>query len=152
MTKPKQKRGRPSKFTDALASEIIRRLSDGEPLAQICRLKKMPDCSTVWDWEQKYPQFSQGIARARKLGFDCIAADALRIADTPVEGLIKKQTEKGLEVTREDMLGHRRLQVETRLKLLAKWDPKRYGEKLEVENSGETKITIRIGGDDAARG
>ena len=30
------------------------------------------------------------------------------------------------------MLGHRKLQVETRLKLLAKWDPKRYGEKLAL--------------------
>ena len=45
----------------------------------------------------------------------------LEIADTPVEGSRTKTTDKGNEVTTEDMLGHRRLQVETRLKLLAKW-------------------------------
>jgi hypothetical protein len=33
---------------------------------------------------------------------------------------------------REDMLGHRKLQIETRLKLLAKWSPKRYGDKLGI--------------------
>lgn len=39
------------------------------------------------------------------------------------------------ERTREDMLGHRKLQIETRLKLLAKWDPRRYGEKVEVNGT-----------------
>ena len=34
------------------------------------------------------------------------------------------------------MLGHRKLQVETRLKLLAKWDPKRYGDLMRQEISG----------------
>ena len=33
------------------------------------------------------------------------------------------------------MLGHRKLQIETRLKLLAKWSPKKYGEKIQQELS-----------------
>jgi hypothetical protein len=44
--------------------------------------------------------------------------------------------EWGVEVKRSDMLGHRKLQVETRLKLLAKWDPKRYGDMVRQEISG----------------
>jgi hypothetical protein len=73
-------------------------------------------------------------ARARLEGFDQIALDALRIADTQVEGVeitiddMGKTTEK-----RSDMLGHRKLQVETRLKLLAKWDPKRYGDRVALD-------------------
>jgi hypothetical protein len=35
----------------------------------------------------------------------------------------------GLTITRQDMLGHRKLLIETRLKLLAKWNPKKYGDR-----------------------
>lgn len=48
-----------------------------------------------------------------------------------------KNTPNGLETWTEDMLGHRRLQIESRLKLLAKWDPKRYGEKSEQSGNQE---------------
>lgn len=76
--------------------------------------------------------------RAREAGFDQIAFEALRIADTPQAGVIEKLglDENGemvvIERRREDMLGYRRPQVETRLKLLAKWDPRRYGDKIQV--------------------
>jgi hypothetical protein len=75
---------------------------------------------------------AERIACAREAGFEMIAVDALRIADTPVEGERRKESEEGLEIVREDMLGHRKLQVETRLKLLAKWSPKKYGDKLAI--------------------
>jgi len=39
-------------------------------------------------------------------------------------------TDEGTATTIEDMLGHRKLQIETRLKLLAKFHPTKYGDKL----------------------
>lgn len=127
----KKARGRESTYTPEKFDEIELRLSMGEPLAQICRDEHMPVPSTVYDWVAAH-NLEQRFARARANGFDAIALEALRIADTPVEGMKRKQTDEGEEVTYEDMLGHRKLQVETRLKLLAKWDPKRYGEKLAL--------------------
>ncbi|MNT50547.1 hypothetical protein D3C72_1874720 [compost metagenome] len=41
-----------------------------------------------------------------------------------------------MKVKRGDMLGHRKLQIETRLKLLAKWNPKRYGDRMTQEHVG----------------
>jgi hypothetical protein len=82
------------------------------------------------------PEVSSAIARARDAGFDKIALDALRIADTPIFGEEITESEDGMQVKKSDMLGHRKLQVETRLKLLAKWDPKRYGERMAQEISG----------------
>ena len=35
-----------------------------------------------------------------------------------------------------------RLRVDTRLKLLAKWCPKRYGDKLDVEDSGNLTVNV----------
>lgn len=125
-----------------MIDEIVDRISAGEPLAQICRDDGMPALRTVYDWQEADTELSARIARARIAGYDMIAQDALRIADTPAEGVIEK-LEPGaggelvvVERRREDMLGHRKLQVDTRLKLLAKWDPKRYGDRVAHELSG----------------
>ena len=141
------KRGRPSSFTDALAAEIIERLSKGEPLAAICRGERMPKVQTVSDWQKRYPAFSVSIACAREAGFETLAAECLEIADSPLEGTRTRTGKDGVEVIREDMLGHRRLQIETRLKLLSKWDPKRYGDKIDVNATHSGEIRIIVGGD-----
>jgi hypothetical protein len=93
----------------------------------------MPHPNKVREWMTKDPDLSGAIACAREVGADAIAEDALRIADTPMKGLVTKVTPDGTHIIEEDMLGHRRLQVETRLKLLAKWNPKKYGEKIQAD-------------------
>lgn len=133
--KPKRKPGRARTYSDAVAAEILRRIGEGEPLAQICRCAGMPSVRTVDFWKEKDEKFASGYARAREKGFDVIAEDALRISDDVSEDPAS-----------------RRVRVDTRRWLLSKWMPKRYGEKIEVENSGETKITIKIGGSEDARG
>lgn len=129
----KRSNGGPSTFTQAKADEVVQRVSTGEPLAQVCRDLKI-GLTTWYDWVKARPELSEAIARAREAGFDMIAADAMRIADTPIDGVeIEKDAEgKIIKAKHGDMLGHRKLQIETRLKLLAKWDPKRYGEKLAL--------------------
>ena len=67
----------------------------------------------------------------------------MRIADTPVVG--EETTEKAngdTETRKGDMLGHRKLQIETRLKLLAKWDPKRYGERTTLAGDPDNPLTV----------
>ena len=77
-------------------------------------------------------------------GYDALAAECLAIANTPLEGIRTKVGKDGVEVTKEDMLGHRKLQVETRLKLLAKWDPKRYGDRINVDGIEPATINLTI--------
>jgi hypothetical protein len=126
-----------SVYTPELADEIVERVSQGEPLAQVCRDEHMPGLRTVYDWMDRDDALSARIARARVVGYDMIAVDAMRIADTVIEGVETEETENGIKVKRGDMLGHRKLQVETRLKLLAKWDPKRYGERVAHDVGGQ---------------
>ena len=140
-------RGRPTKRTPKIIAAILEGLSMGTPLTLICEPEAMPAPNTVWDWQQKDRAFSDAIAHARASGFDRIAWDALRIADTPVIGVEITVKPTGDEVRKADMLGHRRLQVESRLKLLAKWDPKRYGEKITQEHSGPDGGPIRTEGE-----
>lgn len=145
--------GRPSTFTAAIFDEIVARVSEGEPLAQICREEKMPGLMTVYDWMQKDCALSVRFASARVAGYDIIAADALRIADTPIEGT-ESEEDGGGKITkrrRRDMIEHRRLQVDTRLKLLAKWDPKRYGDRLvHTGDADSDAIKVDLGGAKAA--
>lgn len=147
--------GRPSTFSEAIAEEIAERISNGEPLRQICRDEHMPAWRTVYAWMEARPDFSARIAHARELGEEAIAQEALLIADTPLMGERSKVGKDGVEVWSEDMLGHRKLQIETRLKLLAKWNPKKWGEKvtqtheggdkpLQVESINELDIARRI--------
>lgn len=41
----------------------------------------------------------------------------------------------------------RRVRVDARKWLMSKWAPKKYGDKLEVEQTGDQTIQIRIGGE-----
>jgi hypothetical protein len=132
----------PPKRTDAVIEKIIDGLSRGITMTEICREENMPAPRTVREWAENDEQLSAAIARARELGFDAIAEEALRIADTPVEGKRIKRSEDGMEEVVEDMLGHRKLQVETRLKLLAKWDPKRYGELVKLGNPDGSNLDL----------
>jgi len=45
-----EKRGRPTKYTDAIAEEICTRLAAGESLNHICAAESMPAKSTVLGW------------------------------------------------------------------------------------------------------
>ena len=151
MSEPKKKKGRQSTYSVDVCNAICERLERGEPLLQILRDDGMPKPRTVYDWQDAHPEFAAQFARARDIGFDAIAEDVLRIADTPMEGEETEDTPQGLKIKRGDMLGHRRLQVETRLKLLAKWSPKKYGDKQQIEHSGNIGLEALVAGDESGQ-
>lgn len=122
----KRPRGRPSLYTDALAAEIVERLSKGEPLAVICRDDHMPCDDTVREWAKGDDAFSRGIARARESGFDAIAWRARQT-------LRGKTEDDGGESTGD--VQRDKAIADFDLKLLSKWDPKRYGERLDHTSS-----------------
>lgn len=136
--------GRPTKRTPEIIEAILSGLSKGTPLTVTCRNYGISD-KIVRNWMKEDEELSSDISRARELGFDAIAAEALAIADTPIIGEEITESEDGFQIKKSDMLGHRKLQVETRLKLLAKWDPKRYGDKPEIiVNNNNTNAAATV--------
>jgi hypothetical protein len=148
-------RGRPKigeeKYSEDLIVEICKRLSEGETLRKISTDNDI-SWRTVYDWMESKPGLRERIAIARDLGYDAIFEDTLRIADTPLIGEANtvKHTVKGVEteVTKQDMLGHRKLQIWTRLQLLAKWNPKKYGDKVIHAGDAENPVKLVLQGSD----
>lgn len=89
--------GRPTKFSQKLADEIVTRLEEGESLREICRSDdRMPSRSTINRWQDQDKDFQDRLTQARARGaFDAID-EAREIADLD-------------------------------LKLLSEWDARRYG-------------------------
>ena len=129
--------------------EIHAWIESGKTLRAYCRQDGKPSYGTVYDWleedaktEQK--EESSRFARARELGEAQILQECLEIADNTQEGMIITEKPDGTtETKRADMIEHRKLRIETRLKLLAKWNPKKYGDKqLHTGADGEGPIQI----------
>ena len=129
-----KKTGRPSKYTPDLVAEICERLGKGEPLAAICRDDHMPHQTTVRDWMDAKADVSLSIARAREEGEEFMAADCLNIADG--NGADVRLVADGVSVVDHDVIQRAKLRIDTRLKLLAKWNPKKWGDKVDVTSGG----------------
>ena len=133
----------------AITDDIHARLSKGEPLAVICRTEGYPHPDTVRNWMLADPALAQSIARAREAGEESIAADCLLIADDATGDY--RMGEKSI-LADTDHIQRAKLRIDTRLKLLAKWNPKKWGEKLDVDANVSTTITRKVfrkdGGDD----
>lgn len=132
---------RQSTYDPQKAKSIIEQLSDGVPLRVICRQEGMPAWRTVYDWIARDEELAAHIARARELGYDAIAEECLDIADE-VSGDYT-ETDKGM-VYNAEHVQRSKLKIETRLKLLAKWNPKKYGERLDLGNAGGQPLKIEL--------
>lgn len=138
--------GRPTLKSAEVLERIYAGLETGTPLTVICREDGMPSPRTVWDWEQQDAEVSKAIARAREIGEYAILEECRTIADTPMEGEEVELDEAGVitKTKRGDMLAHRKLQIETRLKLLAKFNPRRWGDKMELSGDPASPLTVVV--------
>lgn len=144
--------------------EVHAWIESGKTLRAYCRQVDKPSYGTVYDWLEEDAKENSHFARARDIGEAVLLQECLQIADEQQVGEIvteKPYTFEGAvihengqpvilrEVKQADMLEHRKLRIDTRLKLLAKWNPKKYGEKLaHVGSDGEGPVRFvleRIG-------
>jgi hypothetical protein len=124
--------------------EVHAWIESGNTLRSYCRQDGKPSYSLVYDWLEEDAKRdkteSTRFAHAREIGEEVILQECMEIADTPQFGEIITVKPDGTEIKRADMIEHRKLRIETRLKLLAKWNPKKYGDKIDLQHSGEVAI------------
>jgi len=112
----------PSKRTDAAVDEVLRRLAQGEPLAHIGRDEHLPHPSTWREWCRADEALDIAHARARDDGYDAIASNLLKTA-------------RGERPYSTGDVNRDKLVVDTSFKLLAKWDPRHYGDNMQLRHA-----------------
>ena len=121
--------GRPSKYTSELAQELCDRISRGEALREICRDEHMPEWRTVYDWLERDANLSAQVAHAREVGYDAIAEHSLAIMDSQPLAVFDEAGNKRYD---PGSIAWNKNRAEHRLKLLACWNPKKYGTKVQL--------------------
>jgi len=144
---------RPSDFTQELADLICERLAEGESLREICRDDDMPNKATVFRWLAAKQEFSDQYARAREEQAETLADEIVEIAD---EECTMVRSEKHPGVKADDDAGNlevvfdstavarNRLRVDARKWVASKLKPKKYGDRVTNEHTGEVGLTIEI--------
>jgi len=80
-------------------------------------------------------------ARAREERHTHLAEEIIEISDTPFEHEIRKETDDGTYITKQDHIQHRKLQIDARKWYLGKMEPKRFGERLQQDINATGEIT-----------
>lgn len=120
--------GRPSDYSEEMASKICGLLAGGMSLKKICDADDMPDRVTVWRWLEKHELFRNNYARARQEQADSYADEIADIADRD-------------DLKPED----KRVRVDARKWVASKLKPKSYGDRLDLGVSGELNLTVVSG-------
>lgn len=129
----------PEEERERIFDSICAEIAEGTPLREICRREEMPGFRTVYEWIEASPEKSARFARAREIGFDALAEEAIEIADDGTNDWMDARDEEGAVAgykVNGEHIQRSKLRVETRLKLLAKWSPKKYGDKVTSEHTG----------------
>jgi hypothetical protein len=138
-----KKRGRPPGDTlypnkELIKDEIVAWLSEGKTLRDYCRQEERPSFGTIYKWLNEDKEFEERFARARVIGHDSIAEECLQLADRePLEVF----DEAGNKRYDPGSISWRKNQIETRLKLLAKWNPK-YGDKTILAGDDTAPLVV----------
>ena len=136
------KLGRPSsKPNQVIVEEICDWIAHGKTLRSYCRLKGKPSWRTIYNWLDKDSEFSSRFTQVRMMGADAIAEEALELIDTPPVLTGSEESPK-LDNAHVNWMRNR---ADLRLKLLAKWFPQRYGDRVGLDHTGDIKLVINTG-------
>ena len=127
--------GRPTKYTDELVDEICTRVANGTPLREICREEGKPAWTTFYNWINADKALFERFSRARELGTDAIAEDAIAILDAIPERIDGGRMDSAYVQWQKN-------RVEMRLKLLAKWNPRKYGDRQVLAGDPDAPLEV----------
>ncbi len=125
-----------------IVAAVLAGLERGTPLTVVVESLGMPaHRNSVYNWLRDSDELREAIGFARDLGFDWIAHECLQIIDN-TDGDVIWDAE-GVPHPNPSNVLRDKLRFEGRLKLLAKWDPRRYGDTKRVEVEATVETTHR---------
>ena len=131
------KMGRPSIYSEALADTICERIASGESMRKICLAPDMPERMTVLRWLAKNETFAAKYARAREIQAHVWVDEIYDVASMQPERAINGSLDSA-SVT------HIRNRVATMQWLAMKLNPKKYGDKVDVNHGGQAENPFSV--------
>lgn len=129
------------KYSDSLAARICGEIAEGRSLRNICADEGMPDKATVLRWLAANEEFRDQYARAREAQADAIFDEILDIADDARNDWMERRGEEDAGwVANGEHIQRSRLRIDARKWMAGKLQPKKYGDKLDLNHSGGVKI------------
>jgi hypothetical protein len=124
--------GRPTRYSEAIASAICRLVREGEYLKSICQQDGMPSLNTVYHWRQDNQAFSRRYAIAREFHAETLA-DKIR------------ETVDGAEGCTLEEIQARRLKFDGYRYLAGRYFPRMFGDKLiHTGGDGEGPVAVKL--------
>lgn len=110
-------------YTEDVAEAICSHIADGGSLSKFCSETGRPSITSVFRWLADNEDFSDRYARARRSSADKLADEIVAISDDP-------------KLDPND----KRVRVDARKWVAAKLKPQTYGDKLDLNHSGEVSV------------
>jgi len=128
---PKLK-GRPSEYTTEIGAEFCERIAQGSSLRSVCKADDMPNASTIFEWIRKYPGFSKQYAHACDERAEAHNETLLDLGDDAID-LAQSTDPKAANA----VVAAVKLKADNLKWVMSKQKPKKYGDKIELDNTGE---------------
>lgn len=128
--------GRPTDYNETIAAEVCLRLADGESLRKVCSADDMPDKATVLRWVARHERFRDQYAHARELSQEAVAEEYFELLDE----VPPKKPDGSFDAAAVAWYKNR---ADARKWYLSKIAPKKYGDKLELNNVGLPTVIIK---------
>ena len=144
LTDSKQsKLGRPVKKPDPVIVEnLLVHVANGGTVRAFCREKHNPSYNTIYRWLDKDKELMTRFTYvSRFLGARAIAEEALELVDT-IPPVIGDGDNARMDNAHVNWM---RSRADLRLKLLSKWYPQEYGDKVGIDAKGDINLTISTG-------
>lgn len=125
------------KLPQEIVDDMIEWVGNGHTLSSFAK-KHGVGYGTVWRWLKTEPEVAAKVKSAREEGMDAIAEECLTIIDQMPE----MSGNRGRDAAYVQWM---RARVETRLRILAIWDPARFSIKYQHKHDGDMSLQVLTG-------
>lgn len=131
-----------SRKSAALCQRILDRIAkEGLSLRKACEADNLPLANFLF-WCNNDQTLAEQYARAREIRADLLFEEIIEIADEASNDTIVDSN--GDEKPNSEWITRSKLRVDARKWVLAKMQPKKFGDKIEVDNKGDMGLTVKI--------
>jgi hypothetical protein len=125
-------------------SIICSRVELGEALRTVLKAENMPSPATFYSWLENDESKVKQYARATELRAEAIFEDMITIADDSSNDEIEIDLGDGVKSSRPntEFIQRSRLRVDTRKWIVSKLNPKKYGDKIDIDQKIQGSINI----------